>query len=194
MDERALRAGMEPELPPGLIAHIDRVVVLAGTFATRHDLSLASVQLAARGHDLLRAVPPSELLVRARAHGLEIDPVELREPVLLHGPLAAIELADRFAVQDADVLHAIRWHTTGHPDYSAEAWAMFVADKVEPEKVQRRPALARVRALADQDLETAALAYLDLTLIAAVEEGWQLHPMSNAARNALLARGAREHA
>ena len=188
MDEEQIRASTAEELPRGLLAHIDRVVALGAALAARHGLAVATVRLAARGHDLLRAVPPTELLARAERRGLPIDPVERREPVLLHGPLAALELAERFAVADPDVLFAIRWHTTGHPDYSAEAWAMFVADKVEPDKVRRRPELERVRTLAEADLEAAALAYLDLSLQAAVAEGWQLHPMANNARNALIAR------
>lgn len=188
VDEARLRALIAPELPGGLIAHIDRVVALATTLAERHGLAVETVRLSARGHDLLRAVPPADLLARAEQRGLAIDAVERREPVLLHGPLAALELAERFGVTDADVLHAVRWHTTGHPDFSAESWAMFVADKVEPDKVRRRPALERVRALADQDLEAAALAYLDLTLEAAVAERWQVHPMANETRNVLIAR------
>lgn len=87
------------------------------------------------------------------------------------------------------VLEAVRWHTTGHPDYSREAWAMFVADKVEPEKVSRTPALSVIRETAEESLEVAALAYLDFRLEEAVEQRWQVHPMSTLARNALIARG-----
>jgi HD superfamily phosphohydrolase YqeK len=108
----------------------------------------------------------------------------------LHGPLGAIELAERFGVDDAAVLHAVHWHTTGHPAFGREAWAMFVADKVEPDKVRRRPELRPIAELAETSLEAAALAYLDLLMGDAVTQGWQLHPMANLARNALLAGGA----
>jgi predicted HD superfamily hydrolase involved in NAD metabolism len=190
VNDRDLRLQMTPELPAGLIAHIDRVVTLAAHLASRHGLDVASTRLAAQGHDLLRAVPPPELLERAEALALAIDPVERAEPVLLHGPLAAIELSARFGVTDNVILHAVRWHTTGHPDFTREAWAMFVADKVEPDKVRRRPALAVIESLAERSLHAAALAYLDLTLQQALTDGWQLHPMANLARNALLARRA----
>jgi predicted HD superfamily hydrolase involved in NAD metabolism len=185
----ALRVRMAPELPDGLLAHIDRVVALGDELARRHGLNVAQVRLAAQGHDLLRAVGDEELLARGEARRLELDSVERAAPLMLHGPLAALELRERFEVEDEAALHAIRWHTTGHPDYSGEAWAMFVADKVEPSKVSRTPELGVIRELAGESLEAAALAYLEFRLAEAIERRWQVHPMSTLARNALLVRG-----
>ena len=189
MDDRALRALMLPELPAAMAAHIDRVVELADHLARRHDLDVAAVRLAAQGHDLLRHVPPAELLARAEARGLAIDPVERDAPVILHGPLGALELEERFGLEDPAILEAIRWHTTGHPDYTREAWAFFVADKAEPAKVERKPALQAVRDLAEQSLEAAALAYLDLALEAVRELRQPVHPLATLARNALIRAG-----
>jgi predicted HD superfamily hydrolase involved in NAD metabolism len=183
-----LRARMAPELPSKMLAHIDRVVALADELARAHGLDVARARLMAQGHDLVRAVEPAELLRRAEARGLPIDPVERDEPVILHGPIGALELRERFGLTDAGVLFAIQWHTPGHPDYDGEAWAMFIADKVDPHKVKRWPALAEVRALADDSLEAAALRYLDLRLEEALERRWSVHPMATLTRNALLRR------
>jgi len=188
MDDRELRARMAPELPEGLLAHIDRVVAIADGLAQRHHLDVARTRLAAQGHGLLRGLTDDEWLARAEARGWDIDPVERDQPVFLHGPLGAEELCERFDVTDEQVLHAIRWHTTGHPDYDAEAWAMFIADKVDPHKVERWPALQQVADLARESLEAAALRYLDLRLEEAVERRWAVHPMATLTRNALLRR------
>ena len=192
LDQQRLRERMALELPPGLLAHIDRVVTLAAELARLHDTDVTRTLLAAQGHDLLRASAPAELLAGAEARGLEIDPVERAAPVLLHGPLGALELRERFAVEDESVLHAVRWHTTGHPHYDTEAWAFFIADKAEPEKVRAWPALRRVldRALeASSDaLEQAALAYLTLSIERGAREGWTPHPLSLRTREALRER------
>ncbi|MBM4414720.1 MAG: HD domain-containing protein [Chloroflexi bacterium] len=187
-DAAALRAAMLPELPPGLAAHIDRVVALAGPLAQRHGLDVARTLLAAQAHDLLRALPGAALLARAEAAGLPIDPVERAEPMLLHGPLGAHELVAREWVTDAVVLEAVRWHTTGHPDYAPEAWAVFVADKVDPHKVERWPALAAVAEFAESSLELAALAYLELNAARGRREGWPAYPLAEATRRALRQR------
>lgn len=194
LDDQALRAGMAAEIPAGLLAHIDRVVALTDRLAALHGLDLPLARMMAQGHDLLRAVPDAELLARAEARGLPVDPVERDVPVILHGPLGALELRERFAVDDPRILDAIWWHTTGHPDYPPEAWAMFIADKVEPHKVERWPALQAVLDAAlgadgrAASLERAALVYLDLRQEEAVREHLQVHPMATLTRNHLLRR------
>ena len=86
-------------------------------------------------------------------------------PVLLHGPVGAYELRERFGVTDERVLHAVYWHTSGHAAYLPESWAMFIADKVEPNKARKWKALKQIRRAAMKDgLEVAALYYLDLRL------------------------------
>lgn len=188
MDHQDLRRRMAPELPEGLLEHIDRVVALGGELAAQHGLDAERVQLAAQGHDVLRALDDAKLLARAEARGMAIDPTERAAPVLLHGPLGAFELSERFGVNDETVLHTVRWHTTGHPDFDPEAWAFFVADKVEPEKRRSWPELEQVLDLAADSLEVAALAYLELSAGRAEQEGWQPHPMALRARATLIER------
>ena len=186
--EAALRGRMASEAPPRLLAHIDRVVVIADALARRHGLDVARTRLTAQAHDVLRATPPAALLAEAERRGLEVDAVERDAPVILHGPLGALALAERYGILDERVLFAVRWHTPGHPDYDGEAWAMFVADKVDPHKVERWPALQEVADLARESLEAAALRYLDLRLEEAARGHVPVHPMATLARNALLRR------
>jgi HD superfamily phosphohydrolase YqeK len=49
--------------------------------------------------------------------------------------------------------------------------------------------LARVRQLAEHDLDDAILEYLDQHLVEASRRGWPLHPNTVAARNELLLAG-----
>ena len=183
----ALRERMVAEVPDFMLAHIDRVVAAAEPLARRHGADVERTLLAAQGHDLLRALTDDEWLARAEARGLELLPVERARPVLLHGPLGALELSERFGVDDELVLHAIHWHTPGHPQFGPEAWAMFVADKIEPAKLARRPELQRVIDLAEDSLEAAALAYLELEADRSEREGFELHPQAIETREALKA-------
>lgn len=187
MDEAALRTRLMQELPPGLVAHTERVVTLAEELARRWSLDVGLARTMALAHDVARHLGDAEWLRRAEAYGVVIDEVERRSPVLLHGPVGAEELRRHYGVDDTRVLHAVWWHTSGHAGYVPEAWAMFVADKVDPHKVAEWPALAEVLVLAHEaGLEVAALRYLDLRIEQGLRARMLIHVAAVESRNGLL--------
>jgi predicted HD superfamily hydrolase involved in NAD metabolism len=174
-------------LPRDLAEHVERAVAEAERLAAGFTgLDRERVELAAWGHDIARALSPQELLASARRFGLEVSPVEEEAPILLHGPVGSEILRRDYGIEDAEVLAAARFHSTGRAGMSLLEKVIFVADKVEPSKVQAKPALARVRALADHDLDAAILEYLDQMLETARRQGWPVHPDALAARKELL--------
>jgi predicted HD superfamily hydrolase involved in NAD metabolism len=174
-------------MPSGLADHIERVVDVTRRLAAIHRIDERTAVIAALAHDLLRAETPERLLVIALEQGYGADEVERMEPVLLHGPLAVAVLQEEFGIDDDDVLGAVAFHTTAHPGMSRLQKLIFVADKIEPQKVARAEAVQHVAALAERDLDVAMLAYLDHHLTVAAATGWPLHPRTVAARNELIA-------
>lgn len=184
--QRRLRQSLDAQ-PAGLRAHVLRVVVEAQRLAPVHGIDASAATVAALGHDLLRALAAEDFLGIAERQGYPSDDADRMEPILLHGPLAVRLLRDEYGIDDDDVLGAVAAHTTARPGMTRLQKLLFVADKIEPEKVARKPTLTRVRELAERDLDAAALAYLDHLLRAAADGGWPLHPNTIAARNELLA-------
>jgi predicted HD superfamily hydrolase involved in NAD metabolism len=187
--EERLRAFLARS-PQGLAEHVMRVVDQAVRLASLHDVDVNAARVAALGHDLMRAHNDDRLLAIAGEQGHTVDPVERLEPILLHGPLAVPVLREQYGVVDADVLGAVAAHTTAAPRMSRLQKLIFIADKIDPEKIERRPAVARVRELAEQDLDAALRAYLDLHILEALQDRWPLHPNTVAARNELVAAEA----
>ena len=187
-DVRAALESALDDLPRGLRDHVQRVLTEARRLAERHGVDEARAVVAALGHDLLRAHRPAELLRQAEAAGLTPSDIERANPILLHGALGAHLLAERFGVDDAEVLAAARNHTTARAGMSVLERLIYVADKIEPEKARSDPALAAARLLADESLEAAMRRLLDWHVSRAVEKGWPLHPDTVAARNELLER------
>jgi predicted HD superfamily hydrolase involved in NAD metabolism len=174
-------------LPRDLAEHVERAVAQAERLAAGFTgLDRERVELAAWGHDIARALSPQELLAGARRFGLEVSPVEEEAPILLHGPVGSEILRRDYGIEDAEVLAAARFHSTGRAGMSLLEKVIFVADKVDPSKVRAKPALARVRALADHDLDAAILEYLGQMLQTARRQGWPVHPDALAARKELL--------
>ncbi len=187
MDARfeILRAAVA-RLPRGLAEHIEGTVAEARRLAHLHGIDEERAALAAWGHDIARALSPSELLAEARRLGLAVDPIQEAAPILLHGPVAEALLGREYGIDDAEVLAAARYHTTGRAGMSTLEKIVFIADKIETGKAKGNPAAASVRQLADEDLDAAVLQLLNRHLVEASHRGWPLHPDSVAARNELL--------
>lgn len=174
-------------LPGGLRQHVERVAAEARNLAARWDLDPSRVELAAWGHDLFRAHPPAEQLRLAAECGLPITETDRLEPVLLHGPIAAVVLRERFGVTDEEALAAVRDHTLGAGEMPLIAKVILLADKVEPRKRKRDPILSAIRRLARRDLDTALLCWADWKWVEERARGWPSHPVHWDARRRWVA-------
>ena len=168
--------------PEGLQRHVQRVLIEARDLAARYDLDPARVELATWGHDLFRAHTPAELLALASECGIRLHPGDVAEPVLLHGPIAAHVMRERFAITDEDALAAVRDHTLGLAEMPLIAKVILIADKVEERKRNRTPVMKAIRRLAWRDLDTALLCWADWKWIEERSHGWRNHPQHWAAR------------
>ena len=63
---------------------------------------------------------------------------------------------------------------------------MFLADKLDPNKVRRYPYLNEIQRLSEESLDKAMLEFLDQGLLYFVREGQLIHPESVELRNELM--------
>lgn len=183
---RHVRTELETR-PKGLVRHVQRVLAEALDLAARWEVDPERVELATWGHDLFRAEKGDELLRRAREIGLTVEPADRLEPVLLHGPIAAAVLRDRFKVTDEESIAAVRDHTLGLEEMPMIAKIILIADKVEPNKRRRDPAMNAIRRLARRDLDTALLCWADWKWVQERTHGYHSHPQHWHARQRWVA-------
>lgn len=178
-------------LPLGLQEHIERTRALAREFAAALHVDVAQADLAAAAHDLARAYDDARQLAEAKRLGIVPNDVERETPLLLHGPIAAEMLKQEMGCTDASVLEAVYWHTTARPGLGKVGQVVFLADKVEPHKVARRPFLQQVRDAATREPEWAIGLYLTDELERLLREGFLLHPIAVESRNHFVLRARR---
>ena len=174
-------------LPAGLQAHIYRVVEIARQLAARHGVDQEQAALAALAHDVARAMTDDELLDWATELGLPIGLIERRIPVLLHGPVGAEIMQREDGLTDPSVYSAVYWHTTASPALDVLGKVVFIADKLDPEKIVYYPYLPQIRQAASQDLDRAILDFLTRQTMDRLNRGELVHPVMVETRNALLA-------
>ena len=173
-------------LPDELTDHLLRVRKLARKLAKRHGVDRDASELGAACHDLARHMSPDALLKDAARLEIPVHPMERRVPILLHGPVAARWLERDGEISDPRVIEAARFHTTGMSGMSDVSRVVFLADKLEPKKIKRRPNLAEVLQLAKVDIDTALLEYVNRQVVRRVERGDLLHPRMLEFRNELI--------
>ncbi len=173
-------------LPSGLRDHVERSRGVARGLAKRHGVDLHKADLGTAAHDIARAVKGDALLTEAERLGLRVNLVERRTPLLMHGRIGAKWLETEDGVSDPEILEAVRWHTTGRKDMGAVAKVVFLADKLDPRKVERYPYLERVASLAQDSLDAAILEYLSNELEYLLRQGLLIHPASVGLRNQLM--------
>ncbi len=175
---KKLAGRLKTGLKPGRYKHTQGVVHTAGELARRFRVSVRRCQLAAWLHDCGKALGPAEakrLLKRSGA-----DRGERAAPGLWHAAVGAWMAEHEFGIKDAEVLRAIRIHSTGAPGMTRLQKIIFVADYVEPGRPPW-PELKRLRPLALEDLDAAFFEVLRHKIIELLKRGRQVHPRSLAA-------------
>ena len=166
----------------------------AAELAEKFRLSPTQIQrcrIAGLLHDNAKLLSPQALLDFCDAHGLPLHAADRQTPQTLH-PLVGAEVArQELGVEDATVLDAIRYHTTGRAVMDTVEKIVYVADKIEGNT--RNPLFVKKTV---QHLNFADLKSLDVTVLYLLESTMSflitkqqiIHPRTLEARNDLLQR------
>ena len=128
--EKDLRVQLAPK--PKRLAHSLSVARTAEHMAMLYGVDPFLARCAGILHDWDKGVPHDQLVARARNLGIDMGVDLQMVESLLHGKVAAIELAGRYPELDPAVFQAIDRHTTGAADMTPLDEVVFVADGIEP--------------------------------------------------------------
>jgi len=159
---------IEGRLPEKRREHSRRVAAEAAALARRFGAAPEAAAVAGLLHDYCRDLTNAETLAAAARYGIPVGPLEERRPKnILHGPVAAAELAADGL--DADIAGAIARHTTGGPGMTVLEKCLYLADFCEPGR--EFPGLDEVRALAGASLDAAVAAAARISLLDLIGRG-----------------------
>ena len=184
--ERVLRDRLKAELKLTRWRHTLGVLRVAERLALAHGLDPARARRAALLHDCGKAWDRQALAARLKVAGA--DRQERLLPALWHAPVGAWRAAHEFGCQDAEILAAVRYHSTGAPGLSPLQRLIFVADYIEPGR-PAWPELPALRRLARRDLGAAWAQVLKNKLLDLVTRERPLHSRSLAAYQEAFKKG-----
>lgn len=160
MEFKEIKKKLKKELDKERYAHTKGVMYTAGCLAMAHEYSIEKAMLAGLLHDCAKCIPNDEKITLCKKHDILISAVEYENPSLLHAKLGAFLAKEKYGVEDAEILHAIKVHTTGEPNMNILDKIIYIADYIEPKRDQA-PHLDYLRKVAYRDLDhcTAEILY-----------------------------------
>lgn len=180
---------LSDNVPASRIEHILGVEQMSAELARHYGLDVEKAAQAGLMHDLAKYFKPARLLQMATDEGIEVDPLCVADPHLLHADASAIVAREEFGVKDESVLEAIALHTLGRPGMSPLSCVVFLADSLEPGRGDT-PDLAQLRQVSRQNLDKAVWLTCDYSVKRLLGSRKSIHPRTVLTRNWALHRFA----
>ena len=182
-------AGRVQLLPAPLKKHIQRTRRLGLEISAKYHVDSELVDISILGHDIARNLDDIALVVEAKKLRINIDEIEKKAPILLNGPIAATWISHNFLNKiDERIIEAIYFHTTGRANMSDVSKVIFLADKLDPEKIKRRPSLQEVKSHIDISLDQAILKFIELQINFSNMNNWEIPKMLLEFRDSLISK------
>jgi predicted HD superfamily hydrolase involved in NAD metabolism len=143
--------------------HTIGVADTSACLASRYGVDMQKAYISGLLHDCAKCVPDEQKITECEQNNIEITKSEYESPYLLHSKLGAFYADVKYGIKDEDILGAIKWHTTGHPDMTMLEKIVFVADYIEPYR-NKAANLDTIRYLAFTDIDKAVLQILNDTI------------------------------
>lgn len=174
-----MREKLRDKLPEKRFEHTLGVEYTCCALAMRYGTDMEKARVAGLLHDCAKHLSGIKLIKKCHKYNLPTSKEEQEFPELLHAKVGAYLAEYKYGIEDEEILSAIRWHTTGHPEMTLLEKIVYVADFIEPNRDQA-PNLPKIRELAFQDLDQCLIEILGSTLTYLREKGGVIDPATNA--------------
>lgn len=157
--------------------HTLGVMYTAAALAMRYDENIENALIAGLLHDCAKGFSAQDKLDMCKKYNLSISEAEEKNPGLLHAKLGAYLAKTEYGIDDAEILDAITWHTTGRPEMTLLDKIIYIADYIEPNRNQA-PNLDTFRRLAFFDLDECLYQILEASLLYLESRDEVIDPMT----------------
>ena len=152
----SLEQKLQKVLTPKRYLHTLGVAYLSASLAMCHGISHRDALVAGLLHDCAKNLPEDDMLQQCLTMNLPLSEHEKRIPELIHAVYGSYLAKEEYKIVQEDILLAIRNHTLGRPQMSKLEQIVYLADYLEPERMQPTiPSLDELRSIAFQNLDKA---------------------------------------
>ena len=153
--------------------HVLGVEETAVALAAKYGADEAKASIAALTHDYAKERPNDEFELLIRRDGFDLALLNYGNEIW-HGLVGADIVQRELAIDDEEILQAIRVHTTGAAKMSLLDKIIYVADYIEPGR--DFPGVKEAREIALVDLDAAVAYETKHTLLHLIEQEHKIYP------------------
>lgn len=175
MDVNDIKSVVRSNVSKKRYAHTIRVYEEAVRLARHYKVNEEKVVIAALFHDYCKDEPVLLLKDKVVQYDLPVSLFQYDDE-LLHGPVAAKEVAYKYNISDKTIYNAIYYHTTGRPNMSLVEKVVFLADYIEPNRIFHGIDVVRDAAYRNMDEAIELALYSSIRFLE--NKGVTVHPLS----------------
>jgi predicted HD superfamily hydrolase involved in NAD metabolism len=172
------------QMPEKRWMHTLGVMQTAVELAEKYGADPVKADLAAILHDVAKYWPVEQMRAVIEESSESNKELLQHDKQLWHSEAGFIIARKDYGVEDAEVLNAIRWHTSGREDMSLLDKVVCLADYIEPGR--DFPNVNKIRELAQHSLEEALVAGFDSTISLLLTQRKVIYPLTVLSRNYLV--------
>ncbi|MBE5906907.1 MAG: HD domain-containing protein [Lachnospiraceae bacterium] len=147
---------LKNKLKPERYHHTIGVMFTAANLAYAYGFDADKAILAGALHDCAKLAESIDYIDECKRAGIEVPTFCYDNPALLHADLGAVYAKEQYHIEDEEILHAIRVHTTGCSNMSMLDKILYLADYIEPGRYPY-DGIEQLRHTAYKDLDYAVL-------------------------------------
>ena len=125
-------------------------------------------------HDITKETAPAEQLKILQEGGVELTDIEKNALKLWHAKSGAEFVKNKLAIEDEEMISAIRYHTTAKKGMTIFEKLLYIADFTSLDRDY--PGVEEVRAAANRSIEDAMFEGLAFTIADLAKQGKPIHP------------------
>lgn len=168
---------LNEKMKPERFEHTIGVMYTAANLSYAYGYDADKAMMAAALHDCAKRAGLNDYIKECKSHNIAIREAAYKSPHLLHADLGEYLARTEFGIEDQEILHAIRVHTTGCPNMNLLEKILYVSDYIEP---GRTPfdGIEEIRKAAYEDLDYAVYLETKNVIEYISERGFTMDPLT----------------
>lgn len=181
--EEQINKDIKERLTEHRYMHSIGVMKKAEELAKFYGMDSKKARLIGLVHDIAKQMKPLEIEEYISKYNVKLDEIEKLNTELIHAKIGA-DISKRKYDFDEQMVNAVKYHTTGHPNMDMMAKIIFMSDKIEENRDYE--GIEERRQLTLLNIDKAIIATIDYTTKDSINRGKMIHTDSINTRNFLL--------